>query len=178
MRELQARALSSTAGRNRAMRATCTVARSAPRTHVRRGGYPHCGRSPHPWAALGPDCIEEEDSPHVGAVFEHVEVVLIPTDWCAFEDQPGSRRCCSRQFWTAISSRCFSKAERASGLATFSAAPTTSTLNVTGRPSSRSTQAIAKAKRIRWRQHRRFLCESADGLRTTAQAECRSRPSD
>src|SRR6266436_2065335 len=48
---------------------------------------------------------------------------------------------------------------------------------VTGGSSSRPTPAIAKAKRIPWRLHRRFLCENAE-LLPTARGECRSQPSD
>jgi hypothetical protein len=42
---------------------------------------------PHPGAALRPNGIEEEDAADNYAVFEHVEVVVIPADRRAFEDQ-------------------------------------------------------------------------------------------
>lgn len=48
---------------------------------------------------------------------------------------------------------------------------------VTGRSASRPTPAIAKAKRIPWRRHRRFLCDKPE-LLPTARGECRSQPSD
>jgi len=42
---------------------------------------------PHPRAALRPDGIEEEDAADDDAILEHVEVILVPADRRAFEDE-------------------------------------------------------------------------------------------
>src|SRR5262245_42014909 len=65
--------------------------RASARSHAQRSVCGRCGRWPHPMTVLGRN-RHFEDATDDLAVFEHVEVVLIPADGRAFEDQPGHRR--------------------------------------------------------------------------------------